>query len=328
MKDITNYIKKIYTAEPHLLLRVLTYHRIDEPANAPDLDPRQISATPAVFEQQMTYLKSHFQPISITRLMAFYQHGTPLPKRALLVTFDDACVDFAINAYPILKKLQIPAVVFIPTAFPDQPQRYFWWDAIYRAIMLSNVETIPDTPIGPLKLTDPNQKTAQLKLLQQFIKTLPHKEMVKTVEQIVNQTGAPQQSRKSVLDWAELKQISAEGLVKFGGHTRTHPILTQISAEEIHSEIAGSYKELFSNIPEAVPVFAYPNGNYSPLVLSEMKRAGYQIAFTTEDGINNLAEENPLTLKRINITRRTTAKTFPLRLQRWFSVIDLWRHSK
>ncbi len=328
MKHITNYIQNIYTADPHRLLRVLTYHRIDEPENAPDLDPRQISATPAVFDQQMQHLKSHYQPISIEQLLAYYRHGTVLPRRAVLVTFDDACVDFAVNAYPILKKYQIPAVVFVPTAFPDHPQRYFWWDAIYRAVMFSDAETIADTPIGAINLTNPEQKAAQLKQLQQFIKTLPHKEMMSTVEQIVNNAGNAHQSRKSVLDWAELREISAEGLVKFGGHTRTHPILTQLSPEEIRSEIAGSFEELFSNIPEAVPVFAYPNGNYSPPVLNEMKRAGYQIAFTTEDGINNLASENPLTLKRINITRRTTAKTFPLRLQRWFSVIDLWRHSK
>ena len=39
-------------------LRVLVYHRIDEPAAEPDLDPGLISATPAEFRAQMRLMEN------------------------------------------------------------------------------------------------------------------------------------------------------------------------------------------------------------------------------------------------------------------------------
>ena len=39
------------------LLRVLTYHRVDEPANCQNLAPALLSATPEIFAQQMAYVK-------------------------------------------------------------------------------------------------------------------------------------------------------------------------------------------------------------------------------------------------------------------------------
>ncbi|MCB0266107.1 MAG: polysaccharide deacetylase family protein, partial [Calditrichaeota bacterium] len=128
------------------------------------------------------------------------------------------------------------------------------------------------------------------------------------------------------LDWDELRELAGEGVLNFGAHTRTHPILTQATLSQAHDEISGSLYDLRREIPESLPVFAYPNGNCSPEILEIMHEEGYQLAFTTEDGINNLNTANPLLLRRINITRRTSLKLFRLRLQRWFSAVDVYRH--
>ncbi len=45
-------------------LRVLTYHRVVDPADARDCDPALISATPGDFERQVQYLAAHYNVVS------------------------------------------------------------------------------------------------------------------------------------------------------------------------------------------------------------------------------------------------------------------------
>ena len=90
------------------LLRVLTYHRVAELADRPDLDPRLISTTPAVFDQQMRYLAGHFKVVSLNEVLETLKGGKRLPDRAVLITFDDAYCDFTDYAWPILKRHKLP----------------------------------------------------------------------------------------------------------------------------------------------------------------------------------------------------------------------------
>ena len=83
-----------FDREPSDLLRVLTYHRVDEPANCQNLAPALLSATPQTFARQMAYVKKHYQPISIQEILAYYNENKSLPERAVLVSFDDAYLDF------------------------------------------------------------------------------------------------------------------------------------------------------------------------------------------------------------------------------------------
>ena len=46
-----------------------------------------------------------------------------------VITFDDGYVDNYILAYPILKRLDIPAIFFIPTQCIEE-RRLGWWDII------------------------------------------------------------------------------------------------------------------------------------------------------------------------------------------------------
>jgi peptidoglycan/xylan/chitin deacetylase (PgdA/CDA1 family) len=78
--------------------------------------------------------------------------GAPLPPRAVLITFDDAYDDFGKTAWPILQHFRLPATLFVPTAYPDQPQRAFWWDRLYRAMVLASASEVYSAPLGTLPL--------------------------------------------------------------------------------------------------------------------------------------------------------------------------------
>src|SRR5437867_4251379 len=95
-------------------LRVLTYHRVSTPAADPDLNPRLISATPKAFDGQMRWLRRRHAVVPMAQVLDAVERGKGLPRRAVLVTFDDAYADLADHAVPILEALRLPATLFVP----------------------------------------------------------------------------------------------------------------------------------------------------------------------------------------------------------------------
>ena len=82
------------------LLRVLNYHRVDYPDTRPELDPDLISATPEDFARQMEHIAEQCRVLTIDQVLLSLRDKSPLPPRSVLVTFDDAYVDFTEHAWP------------------------------------------------------------------------------------------------------------------------------------------------------------------------------------------------------------------------------------
>ncbi len=91
---------------------VLMYHRIADDG-PPELAPYRVS--PADFERQLLFMRRRgFRSVSISEWRAGRRAGS-LGGRPLLLTFDDAYVDFRENAWPLLKRYDFTAHVFVPT---------------------------------------------------------------------------------------------------------------------------------------------------------------------------------------------------------------------
>jgi len=58
-----------------------------------------------------------FWPLS--KVLSYRDSGEAIPARTVVLTFDDAYETVYTNAWPLLKELQLPAAVFIATAFLD-----------------------------------------------------------------------------------------------------------------------------------------------------------------------------------------------------------------
>lgn len=298
------------------LVRVLTYHRVDEPAARPWLDPNLISATPEVFDQQMRYLSTHYQFVTVADVLAALETGNSddLPARAVVVTFDDAYFDFEEHAWPILKRYGIPVTLFVPTAYPDQPERTFWWDDLYNGIQNTSREDNLNTPLGPLSLSNPSRKQTY-KQLKTYIKTLKHAEAKLLIKQLCDELGV-QPTRNSILGWDALRRLANEG-VTLGAHTRTHPLMDRIPPEEAKAEAVGSSYDLEREIGATLPIFAYPSGQFNDAAVNVLKNEGFKLAFTTSRGINNIQRVDPLRMRRINVGGNTTLPILRAQLLPW-----------
>lgn len=87
---------------------ILMYHRVSSfPGDG-------LSLPAEVFEAQMAYLASHgFHTISLRQLHEHKTNRTALPRKPVVLTFDDGYEDNFTNALPILLKYGMTAAVFV-----------------------------------------------------------------------------------------------------------------------------------------------------------------------------------------------------------------------
>lgn len=94
------------------MLVVLAYHSIDP------ISDYVYSTTPDMLKKQLRLLLDRkFKFIGADDFVDVYKSGSYLEKDYALVTFDDGYKNNFIEAYPILKELKIPAVIFLATDY-------------------------------------------------------------------------------------------------------------------------------------------------------------------------------------------------------------------
>lgn len=297
-------VEQIDRKRPNLL-PVLAYHRVGEPYSHSIHYPR-IAVKPHIFDQQMCYLAENYHVISMPELLDVVTRPSPviLPPRSLLITFDDAYRDFAEVAWPILKRYQLPVTLFVPTAFPDQPEQIFWWDWLYYSVNTTTCKNDLETPLGRFPLATIPERERTFSRLRDHAKLLHHADALAWVEQICDQLQVSRPNQQ-VLGWKTLRQLAHEGVI-LGAHTRTHPLMHRISPEEAEEEAVESLDDLEREIGSALPIFAYPSGGFNDEVVKRLHRAGFILAFTTMPGMNVLPNSDWLRLRRINVNQNST----------------------
>ena len=74
-----------------------------------------ICMAPEVFERQIAFLARHYGCISMDQLLEALSAGRPLPRNAVVVTFDDGYRDNYDVAFPILRRHKVPAMFYVTT---------------------------------------------------------------------------------------------------------------------------------------------------------------------------------------------------------------------
>ena len=237
-----SFLERIHPAGDNQL-QVLTYHRIDEPQSNPDLTPSTLSATPAMFRRQMEHLSAHYRVVSLAEVIAAHRGKVRLPPRAVLITFDDAYQDFAEHAWPVLRRLGLPATLFVPTAYPDHPERTFWWDRVYHAVAQGEARRRSRLPWGIADLSTRSGKQRAYKHTIAWLKSMPHDAAMHCVEEIAAQLQAPLLGRTS---FRGMRFVVYPPKVLPSARTR----------KRIHSSAASSQKKPLPKPPVPFPTSA------------------------------------------------------------------------
>jgi peptidoglycan/xylan/chitin deacetylase (PgdA/CDA1 family) len=119
---------------------------------------------------------------------------------------------------------------------------------------------------------------------------------------------------KPMLREAQIKEMSASGLVEFGGHTVTHIDLNATASDVAEAEIQANKKWLESVTGQPCRAFAYPFGKYTERDILILKRLGFTSAFTCERAIRPLCD--PFQIPRLYVNGKVKSFQFPLLVSR------------
>jgi len=242
-------------------------------------------------------------------------------QRYCVITFDDGWLDNYLYAYPVLKKYEIPATVFLTTAFIGT-KSWFWADTLSYLLWYCHTNRIVRQKVEAIRmlvagtLDKDNKKISdifnEIDTIIEALKPLPETDRLKLVDQVSSFLDVHPPDERVLLNWDEI-QVMSQDSISFGAHSSTHRILTQLSFDEVKKELEDSLGALQARNVNFVPVFCYPNGSHSREIVEQVKSAGYQAAVTTvfgheerSDNLNHL-----YALKRIGV-HQDISYTIPL----------------
>lgn len=249
-------------------LRVLAYHDIKDEV---------------LFEKQILYLKSNYTIIGLQDLENHLFRDQALPRKSLLITFDDGDHTVLTKALPIFKKHNISAVLFVISGLIGT-SKDFWWSEV--AISLNK--------LGKSK----SYIESQLRIL----KNISNSERLKFLQSLGDFKTKIQLSKD------DLKTLENNG-ISVANHSHSHPMFNKCTHGEIELELRNS-KLFFSETGIGKNnVFAYPNGNYSEETERLLKIHGIEIAFLFDHRINS-KKIDPLRISRIRTNSDTDIREF------------------
>lgn len=105
--------------------------------------------SPDLFESDLKYLKElGYSFVGIQELIDFVYSGAPLPKKSVVITFDDGYYNNYLYAYPLLEKYDAKMVISVIGKYTDlydgeKPNAYYshvTWDMINEMLASGRVE--------------------------------------------------------------------------------------------------------------------------------------------------------------------------------------------
>ena len=233
--------------------RVLMYHMVKEPVPGTKFNGLRVS--PDLFEHQVRWLSEngwHF--VTMSELV-----DQPSSDKVVAITFDDGFEDNYLNVFPVLKKYNAKATLYLVVDRHDRD-----WSVSKKS----------------------HHNSGELK-------------------------------NESKLSDEQIREMLESGVFELGGHTITHANLASLNEAGKYNEIAASKEYLESLFSCQLSSFAYPFGIYDhqvdPLLV---KKAGFDSAVTTEDGIPLDIQASLYELPPIKISGKDGFFAFKIRIRR------------
>lgn len=130
------------------VIPVLMYHSIDYKDKI-----TKLSLSPESFERQMEFLHKHrYNVLPLEKIVPYIRKEERVPPRTLAITFDDGYYNNYKYAYPVLKKYNLPATIFVIINKIGTPG-YLSWEEI-KEMSDSGVVTIGSHTMAHLWLPD------------------------------------------------------------------------------------------------------------------------------------------------------------------------------
>jgi peptidoglycan/xylan/chitin deacetylase (PgdA/CDA1 family) len=290
---------------------ILAYHRVTRL----DSDPECLSVEPDRFKEHLDVLRRDFHVLALRDLQRRLDDGA-VPKKAVVITFDDGYADNLLCAKPLLEQRDTPATCFVTSGKLDQRSE-FWWDELARLLLepaavpdLLSVDVDgtrhswsmrDDASARPAARDDSSGAWNVLKAAEASPRQKAYMELAailrtrdaKTQDSVMQQLAAWAGTDRAVREThrpmrpEEVARLHEGGLIDVGAHTVTHPVLSAHSQDAQRREIETAKQQLEGILNRRVSAFAYPfgaRGDYSANTVEIVRTAGFACACSNFPG--------------------------------------------
>lgn len=234
-------------------------------------------------ERMLRWLRRHFEVVPLAQIARDAARGDVRFRRQVALTFDDGLRNNVEVAYPILKRLGLPATFFVCPSLIDAG-RWLWnHEARQRLLRMSRSAHDIDAIVRQMKALPLDKRVEMERSIRARTREF--------------QPTPEERHRFDLAGWQELRSLDPS-IVTIGSHTLTHAILTSLQPGELEAELGDSRRVLESRLGRGVEELAYPNGDFNEAVLACARRH-YATAVSVEDGFVRQADD-PLRLPRVN----------------------------
>jgi peptidoglycan/xylan/chitin deacetylase (PgdA/CDA1 family) len=276
---------------------ILTYHRFSERDD-------EASTPAAALDEQLAYLTEHYRIVPLSELVEHLTGKGAMPPGLAAITIDDGYRDAYQIAYPLLRRYRAPATVFVVTEFVEG-RIWLWTDKMRYLTSRADAQELVTAINGEsfrLRLGDDRSRLVAAERINSALKQLDDYAKNEAINLIAAALGVKMPETPTdeftAIDWQQAREMDAHG-VEIGSHTVTHPILTKIDEQRLHSELKESRVQLESKMKRRIEHFCYPNGNFDQRVRGEVAKSGYSSAVTTVSGLSQTGDDL-LSLRRIH----------------------------
>ncbi|SKB05430.1 Polysaccharide deacetylase [Prosthecobacter debontii] len=249
---------------------VLVFHGVCSDRGPVGVSDTSLHLKVSVFRALCRHLAVYYHVMPLREMVAILRAGDELPDRAVALSFDDGYASNYDLAFPILNELRLPATVFLATGFLDGTAP-LWFQQVDLALAATGTKG-----------------GAELEETLNQLKQWPDDAMRREVAQMAAHSGhasVPDCARP--LSWDQVREMQRSGIIDFGGHTHTHPILTRCSLEKQRWEIETCRDRIREEVGFAPKIFAYPNGgpeDWTEETQKLAREAGFEAALTMISG--------------------------------------------
>jgi len=257
------------------------------------------------FTSHLEWLRTQYQMVSLRDIVARIRQKTAWDAPCCVITFDDGWHDNLEYAVPVLRRLKIPATIFVvgERIGVSEPDDFHLCFELLKRGKMPSLASVGCAEIDRIigERTDDFVRT-NIEVLR-VLRTLPLDRYtvvfacLRTVYRALPDVAAVGAAYRT-LSWDDLRKIQEAG-IDLGYHSRGHDILSRLAESELTAAVTLPDEAARQGIA-LQRMFCYPDGQHNDAVIAQLQERGYAGAVTLIPGLNDI-DTDPYRLHRFNV---------------------------
>ena len=301
-------------------LTIVTYHYVRDLKNSrfPEIKGLDLD----LFREQILYLRKHYHIITMEEVIHSIDNQAKIPKKSVLLTFDDAHSDHYVNVFPVLDKYQLQGSFFPPskavtehTVLDVNKIHFILASAQNKSDIVSDIKNLlkvykkeyqlQDFDYYHKKLArDYGYDTAEVIFIKRLLQVELREELrIKIIDTLFEKyVGMSESSfsRELYMNEEQLMHMLRSGQ-HIGNHGYNHYWWNSLTKEELGEELDLSLAFLDKiGVDMKNWTACYPYGSYDDQSIEMLQERGCKLAVTTKVDIATTNESTRFVMPRLD----------------------------